>query len=194
MTKTSFIFKIILIFCIFLVPLLVAWYFYDARSVTQATTNHGYLLRSAIAVESLGLKPLKNESMTQGKWLLIYIYPTDCDKHCAQQLYFMRQVRTALGKDRDRLERIVVTPEGLATPLLQPLLVAEYKGTQQMQIKPTALTNFLQQIPHATAVLPQGVLLIVDPLGNIVLFYSPTVKPRDWLRDLKRLLSVSQIG
>ena len=41
--------------------------------------------------------------------------------------------------------------------------------------------------------MPVGIY-IIDPLGNLVFFYPVDAPPEDVLKDLKRLLKVSQIG
>jgi len=35
---------------------------------------------------------------------------------------------------------------------------------------------------------------IIDPLGNLMMYYPPGGDPKDMLKDLLRLLKVSQIG
>jgi hypothetical protein len=35
---------------------------------------------------------------------------------------------------------------------------------------------------------------LVDPLGNLMMFYADGVKPKGMLDDLKRLLRLSSIG
>lgn len=193
MTKKSFTLKILLILLIFFIPVLLAWCFYHAGWLKQ-TANRGQLITTPISISSLDLKSQFDKQTLPKKWLLLYIITQDCDQDCAEQLYYMRQVRTALGKDRERVERLIVIPEGMATPLLQPLLHGKYAGTQQWQIKSAVLKNLGQKLPPTQTVFSKGALFIVDPLGNIVLFYAPPFKPRDWLRDLRRLLAVSQIG
>ena len=45
---------------------------------------------------------------------------------------------------------------------------------------------------HCSVVVPQ--LWIIDPHGNLVLRYDPTVKGKDLLNDLRHLLKLSNIG
>jgi hypothetical protein len=35
---------------------------------------------------------------------------------------------------------------------------------------------------------------LIDPLGNVMMFYGPAAKPKGMLEDLKRLLRLSSIG
>ena len=42
--------------------------------------------------------------------------------------------------------------------------------------------------------LPAGGFYLVDPLGNLVLYFEPGMNPKDMVADIKRLLRISQIG
>ncbi len=42
--------------------------------------------------------------------------------------------------------------------------------------------------------LPPGGLFLVDPLGNLVMYFSAEVAPGDMVEDIKHLLDLSQIG
>ena len=44
------------------------------------------------------------------------------------------------------------------------------------------------------ATLPAGGFFLIDPHGNLVLYFSPDIKPRDMVDDVKRLLKLSRIG
>ena len=49
------------------------------------------------------------KSLPKGKWLLIYYANTQCDEECLHDIYLMRQVNTALGKNMDRLQRLFLS-------------------------------------------------------------------------------------
>lgn len=44
------------------------------------------------------------------------------------------------------------------------------------------------------AALPPGQIYLVDPVGNIFMYYPQNVNPMAIFKDMKRLLSVSQTG
>jgi hypothetical protein len=35
---------------------------------------------------------------------------------------------------------------------------------------------------------------LIDPLGNLLMSYAPTARPKGMLEDLKRLLGLSHVG
>jgi hypothetical protein len=42
--------------------------------------------------------------------------------------------------------------------------------------------------------IPDGILLLIDPLGNVMMKYAPDFNPYDAKSDLMHLLKISQIG
>ena len=50
------------------------------------------------------------EHRLRGKWSLIVVDSAACAPSCAQKLYATRQARTMQGKERDRVERLWLSP------------------------------------------------------------------------------------
>jgi len=46
----------------------------------------------------------------------------------------------------------------------------------------------------ADSTIPEGMLLLMDPLGNLMMQYEPGFDPYKVKSDLKKLLKISQIG
>jgi hypothetical protein len=42
--------------------------------------------------------------------------------------------------------------------------------------------------------LPAGGYYLVDPLGNLVMYFRPDLDPSDMVDDIKHLLRLSRIG
>jgi cytochrome oxidase Cu insertion factor (SCO1/SenC/PrrC family) len=146
--------------------MLLAKYFYQHRDITQ-TVNYGKLLNPPLLLEKIVSTDITEY---QGRWILLYA-TAFCDTLCTQNLYKMRQVRLAAGKDQERVARLLVTQTAYKLPLA-------YQGTYQEE---TA-----QKIPSG--------LYLADPHGNIILHYQSDADPEKVLKDLTRLLRISQIG
>ena len=100
------------------------------------------------------------------------VAPDACGGSCETVLAQAEQLHTLLHKDVDRVRRALLA--GVGGPLPSPGGdVAAFAGD--------------------LALLDAGVY-IVDPLGNLVLWYSYDDVGKPLLDDLKRLLKVSQIG
>lgn len=98
----------------------------------------------------------------------------------------MRQVRTAQGKEMDRIERVwLLTDAGMPSAEL----LREYEGTYVARLND----------PKLAAALPADAdraahIYLVDPLGNVMLRYPENPDPRKMIRDFERLLKYSRIG
>jgi hypothetical protein len=114
-------------------------------------------------------------------WQLIYARMTPCEQQCAQHLGRLLQVQLALGRDQERVRR-VVWHVGSLPPLDDPQLTAHALETASGRGLVEAL---------GAEGLQGGRLYVADPRGNVVLSYPPDVEQKELLRDLKRLLSGS---
>ena len=147
-----------------------AWYFGWG---TGTAGNYGEL----IAPRSLEGPPLQE---LRGKWVLVTFDVADCDAYCERKLYFIRQVRTAQGKEQGRVERLwVLTDAG--TP--RPELLAAIEGTRISKER-------LEAFPGN----PVDYIYVVDPLGNLMMRFPRDPDPSKMLKDLQRLLKYSRIG
>jgi len=187
--------QFLLVVALFALPLLgaVAWYAL-APAIAPPPAAHGTLIDPAQPLEEFELPapaghagPFTLEDL-RGRWSLIHVVDGYCDEACAERLHFTRQIRTALGSDRQRVQRVVLAREGVRTPGLQSLL----EEHPRLRIAEMADTGALRsQLPDD---LPGGTVLLVDPLGNLMLRFGPGVKPEGMLEDLEKLLKLSRIG
>jgi cytochrome oxidase Cu insertion factor (SCO1/SenC/PrrC family) len=197
MQKSKTIWLTTAIILTFAIPLALAWWCYKhPQELTLGTTNHGTLLQPTQNLTALQLTTLNGQPFTaqqaHGVWWLIYLAPANCNKACQTHLFDMRQIRTATGKDRTRIARALITftPD----PQIDHLLQSAHDETQHLLANKQQFNQALQVLPSTPLALQQGYLYLVDPLGNLVLGYPPQTNPEDLLKDLQRLLRISQIG
>jgi cytochrome oxidase Cu insertion factor (SCO1/SenC/PrrC family) len=150
--------------------------------------NYGELLRPAPMPEGVvtpiaGL-PYDPESL-QGHWVLVYAGPAACDGACAEALYFMRQVRTAQGKEMERVKRLWLVTDAGVPPA--SVLV----GQQGLEVARTDPAWLARLTPDASGL---GRVHLMDPLGLIMLRYPPGPEPKRMIKDLERLLKYSRVG
>ncbi|MFC5520349.1 hypothetical protein [Polaromonas jejuensis] len=122
------------------------------------------------------------------QWLLISVAGGACDAHCEQNLYFQRQLREALGKEKERLDRVwLVNDEAPVREALRPALAS----SAVLRVAPAALADWLQ--PAAGQRLEDH-LYLVDPMGNWMMRFpahmdaAAAAKAK---RDVDRLLRAS---
>lgn len=179
------------LFLLFFGPLVVAMYlYYDTDWRPGGTNNHGELIVPAVPlpVASLDMPAggRTDAEFLRHHWSLVYLARVECDDACRAALYNSRQMRLALGRLADRVQRVYLyvgePPEQAFLADEHPdLLVASVAGPEGRALL-DALTG-----------QPEGYWL-VDPLGNAMMRYPADEPPRGMLEDIKRLLRLSRIG
>ena len=180
--------QLVLIALAFLGPLLIAAWLYFAGGILapEGRSNHGALLEPIVnlgdAVPGSAVAPLHENS-----WLLLYVNNLACDDPCQEALYTQRQSRLMLGKEMDRLTRVFLHGD---TPPDTVFLAAEHAGL--ITIEDSSLLGLLNN--KRPVDLPAGGYYLIDPLGNLVMYFRPDIDPADMVSDIKRLLKLSRIG
>ena len=180
--------QLLLIAAVFFGPLLVAaWLYYGGYfAESLGRSNHGALLEPILNLgDELPESPLHvhNES----SWLFLYADSSACLDDCRNALYTIRQSRKMLGKEMDRIQRVFL--HGSTAPDTV-FLAAEHPGL--ITIEDTSLSRLLEN--KRPPELPAGGFYLIDPLGNLVLYFRPDIEPSDMVDDIKRLLKLSRIG
>ena len=106
--------SLLLLLAFFAAPVVLAWLaFYVFPEWRPAgTSNHGQLITPlrplpAFEVETLSGDRI-DETFLRGKWTLVYLVQGACAEPCVRQLYNLRQVRLAQGKNIDRVQRLML--------------------------------------------------------------------------------------
>lgn len=180
--------KLLFLIGIFVVPVAAAYLAYFGLR-PSGHTNYGDLLEVRPLQQTVGTvrdgTVLDLETL-RGKWLMLHVGPADCDAQCTRQLYLMRQIRIAQGKEQSRIERLwVLTDSGG----IEPALLREYPG---MHVWRPANLTFVEQFPAEGD--RAGHIYLVDPIGNLMLRFPADPEPKRMMKDLKLLLKASQIG
>lgn len=179
---------LVLIAIVFFGPLIIAaWLYYGGYfSGSAPGTNHGALLEPIINLaDELPASALHAQG--DSIWMLLYDNQAECGPPCHHALYTIRQSRTMLGKEMDRVARVFLHGE---TPPDTVFLAAEHQGL--ITIEDVSLSGLLDN--KRPAELPAGGYYLIDPLGNLVLYFRPDIDPSDMVDDVKHLLKLSRIG
>jgi cytochrome oxidase Cu insertion factor (SCO1/SenC/PrrC family) len=121
----------------------------------------------------------------RSRWSLIYARMTPCEGHCASDLARLTAVHLALGRNRARVQRVLLLADEDFRMTGDPELLVGYLD----EGRDAALVGAL-----GSDLLEQGGIFVVDPLGNLVMSYPPAPNQERLLADLERLLDVSRIG
>ncbi|MDJ0748110.1 MAG: hypothetical protein QNJ11_01435 [Woeseiaceae bacterium] len=177
----------LLLAAVFLGPLaLAAWMYYAGQLQPEGRTNHGVLLEPIINLpDTVADSPLHTTG--DGQWILLYSNDATCDEGCRNALHTLRQSRLMLGREMDRLVRVFLHGGTLPDTLF---LADEHEGL--VTLRDDALQDLLSTTRPAD--LAAGGYYLVDPLGNLVLYFGPDINPSAMVEDIKHLLELSRIG
>ena len=181
----------IVLFLVCASPVLLSYFtYYVIRP--EGRRNFGELINPqrplpAMPTETLDgkrgeLRALKNQ------WLLISVASASCDSPCQQRLYIQRQLREALGREKDRVDSVwLINDAAPVDARLRPGLEA----STVLRVPAQALAQWLQ--PAAGQRLEDH-LYLVDPLGNWMMRFPASMDVTSAAkakRDLDRLLRAS---
>ncbi len=120
-------------------------------------------------------------------WLLLYARIGTCDESCHEALYVLRQSRLMLGKEMERVRRVLLHGDSAPDTVF---LAEEHQGL--ITLEDSNLNGLLNKKKPAD--LPAGGYFLIDPLGNLVMYFRPDLDPADMVDDIKHLLKLSRIG
>lgn len=185
------------VIAVIFIPAMAAWLVYmNPTWIPTKQSNFGAIISPVRPLPDLSLISLGDNAPLpltdlRGKWTLLSIAHATCGQACRANIHKMRQVRLALGKDMTRLKRLLIMDDFSTGGFFKPS--SEYAGT-------TYATGSKDTIDRLMALLePEGStaidhLYIIDPLGNLMMHYLPNADGVGVVKDMERLLKVSQIG
>jgi len=184
---------------LFVLPVLLAWAAFQTQDLwwSGATGNYGELITPARPVQLVGLKDFDREpvdgSLLRGRWTLVILAAELGDASCRQSLYTTRQVRAALEKDQGRVQRLLVL-EKLPASTVRNELGRIDPGLIVTIAPGESLARIRRELSPGSGSVEEGSVYLIDPLGNLMMRYPVGADGKLMLKDLRRLLKVSQIG
>ena len=172
---------------VFIIPILVSWYlvFFSDFKKGDEGTQKGELISPVIPLgepEVFNLKSKTIESIN-GKWTLLFFVENECNQLCEDKLYQIRQIRLALGKDRDKVDRLLVSKNKQQW--------SQYTNSfnGQKYIDPTSRDyNRLIKKFNDYAGLDLKATYLIDPYGFLMMKYPQDDNPMGTIKDIERLI------
>jgi len=158
-------------------------------------TNYGVLIDPQRPTPLLALRGLDEAAFDlralQGRWVMLTVDHAQCLDRCRSKLWNMRQVRTATGKERDRIERVLLIVDDAPTTTL---MLREFEGTHFLRASAVELAPFLTLAPPEGGAALEDCIWLIDPLGHLMLRWPVAADPSRMKKDIDRLLRASRIG
>jgi len=189
---------ILLLLVIFMAPSVGSWILYKYTDLGRdgGAASHGELIQPPRTLENVNLyDPNRPEDKVElyKKWSLLYFINENCDRKCVENVYRMRQIRLAVGKHYNRVQRVLLVKQISDQPKLKDSL-KDFHGQLILnaeQVSPEFINAF--KVEGVEDPFSGGRLYIIDPLGNLMMSYAPDQNPTDVIKDLKRIFRVSRI-
>ncbi len=176
------------------IPFALAWYYSNHPELIDKTSNYGSLILPArqlghAQLMAAPLGPVSGMEQIKGRWLLLQVASGPCTAVCVEALHKTHQGWLMLNKEMPRVQRLLlVSPEAQSREV--PEIVKD-DALVTSGLTPEVLQALTSAIGKSSG---DGVVVLIDPLANLVLWYEAGFDPYKMVKDIKHLLKASQIG
>jgi hypothetical protein len=186
--------KLITLVLVFVSPFIGGWMALYVFELKPESVNYGNLVQPVKKLEWPVLESIAGEQFEGGfgrKWIFLLFARESCSEQCQSNLFYMRQIRTLLGRDTPRLQNVLVMT-GTVDDVLGAFLT-DYPDLVVIQNNNETLYSQFR----VSGVEPVGStprLYLVDPDNNYMMYYPAEIDHYRVLDDIKKLMKLSQIG
>jgi cytochrome oxidase Cu insertion factor (SCO1/SenC/PrrC family) len=173
-------------------PVVYAWYlvFFTNYKMHTKGVEHGLLISPIIQIGDFELfEPISHEKYQLiGKWTLVSFVENKCEKACEFQLYELRQIWLALGKDGNKIQRLAIARNN---NLISSEQIKLSQG--QLLLKDNKdLKDRLNGRFKSYSDFERESIYLIDPYGNLMMQYKKGTNPSGIIKDLERLIRISK--
>jgi hypothetical protein len=184
-------FKLLAVLLVCAAPVIASYLTYYVIQ-PEGRTNYGELVQPQREVSALAGTLIAGDAKSladlRGKWIMLTVSEAACDKACQDRLYAIRQVRLTTGKERERVERLLIIIDS-GRP--DPALLQSHDG---MHVIAADQAQVARLFPPAQQGQVADHIFIVDPLGNLMMRFPKDADPNRMKKDLSKLLRASRVG
>jgi hypothetical protein len=185
--------KFIALVSVFFLPFVASWLAFYVFDYRPPSKNYGELVEPVRAMKFAPMTTIDGKRLTQEfwkKWTFVLLDDNGCQQLCRDNLYYLRQMRIALGRDADRVQNLAIF-----SGVIGPELKDYFKDFPRLSVVNDNNRTFFNEfdLPGKPAGnVPR--LYLIDPAGNLMMTFPARNDPKSILSDMRRLLKVSQIG
>lgn len=187
--------KLIALVTVFLSPFIGGWLAFYVFEWRPESGNYGSLVQPVRKIGWPELESVDGKRFEEGferRWSFLLFAGERCAERCRENLFYMRQIRTLLGRDTLRLQNVLIT----AVPLDETTRIFLREFPNLVVIEnyrdPALYSQFT--IDGEAAVGSSAKMYLVDPDNNFMMHYPVDSDQNRVLEDIKKLMKLSQIG
>ena len=187
--------KLLALIAIFLSPFIGGWLALYVFDLKPTSGNYGILVEPVKRLDWPVLETLDGEQYQGGfgrRWTFLLIAGENCDELCRSNLFYMRQIRTLLGRDTMRLQNVLISSQPLGEKTKTYLKEFPNFMVVEDNRDPDLYNQFYLEGFGEVGDLPK--MYLVDPDQNLMMHYPAESDQNRVLEDIKKLMKLSQIG
>ena len=187
--------KLVALIVVFLSPFIGGWLALYVFNVKPASGNYGTLVEPVKRLDWPAVQTMDGELHQGGfgrKWTLLLFAGESCDELCRSNLFYMRQIRTLLGRDTMRLQNVLISSRPLGEKTRMYLQDFPNLKVIEGYRDPDLYRQFYLEGHGEVGDSPK--MYLVDPDQNLMMHYPAESDQNRVLEDLKKLMKLSQIG
>ncbi len=187
--------KFIALIAVFVAPFVGGWLALYVFELRPPSGNYGTLVQPVRKIDWPLLETVDGERFEGGfgrRWTFVLFTRNGCLERCRDNLFYMRQIRTLLGRDTMRLQNVLIS----AVPLDETtrIYLKDFPNVAVIEDFRDAALYRQFELPGAEPVGHAPRMYLVDPDQNLMMQYPPESDEKRVLEDLKTLMKLSQIG
>ncbi|KQU74821.1 MULTISPECIES: hypothetical protein [unclassified Rhizobacter] len=184
--------RMLLVLAVCAAPVIASYFTYFVIR-PEGRTNYSELITPSrpmpadLGLRTLGGEPVAAEAL-RDQWLIVVVGDAACDATCEKYLYLQRQIREALGREKERVDKLwLVTDARTPRPeVMQAISVGTPAAV--LRVPRERLAAWLAPADGQT--LAQHIYL-VDPMGQWMMRVPPDPDAARLKRDIEKLLRAS---
>lgn len=128
-------------------------------------------------------------------WMMVFATTEACDAACEDRIFYLRQLHTRLGRERERVQRYYLHARDV--PLAEATRAHLAQEHPDMALATASAATLARQLNEGGVALDlqaDSYVFLVDPLGNVMMYYDSTHTTQQIMDDIQHLLKYSSLG
>ncbi len=213
--------KLTALLLVAILPISLATYSFKSiinSGVMGGTSNQGVLISPPIDITYLDMKNSEGQAIFKTfeeevkgisaddfeprPWLLVYANSRACEQDCRERLHYLRQLHIALGKNTPRARRYYIDLTVSSFDQKSTSLNAETLDFFKLEFPSMGIAysdlDVVQKKLDAENLdidlTKEPYVFLIDPVGNVMMYYTEEHSPQQIMSDLEKLLKYSSLG